>query len=102
MQLFSYISIPVLAVFMIALHILSAVFCERKVFNYVNIALHIAFVFPMLLLGVELTVLVLSFMTSYLVYILSHLVSLRLRSRTLALSATEPKSDVREEDENDI
>ena len=56
----------------IALHVLSAVFSDKRsaVLNFINIALHIVLVFALLLAGAELELVALAFMVSLLVYVL--------------------------------
>ena len=70
--LFTLISIA-LATFIVTLHLLSALI-ERgvgKIFGFVNIALHIPFVFTMLYAGASLELLALAFMTGILIYVVA-------------------------------
>lgn len=75
MQILLNISLAALACAIVALHILSAVFSTKGVFNYVNIALHIILVAPLLLSGAELELVALVFMSSLLVYLASNLIA---------------------------
>ena len=63
----------------IALHVLSAVFSDKRsaVLNFINIALHIALVFALLLAGAELELVALAFMVSLLVYVLVFWIKLK-------------------------
>lgn len=71
--LFTVLSI-ILSVIIVALHVLSAIFSDKRstIVNFVNIALHIALVFTMLLAGAALELLALAFMISLLVYVAAY------------------------------
>lgn len=79
--LFAVLSVA-LAVIIVVLHVLSAIFSDKRstFVNFVNIALHIVLVFTMLLAGAALELLALVFMVSLLVYVIAFAV----RSRALA------------------
>ncbi len=70
--LFTLISIA-LATGIVTLHLLSALLRGKpgKIFEFVNIALHIPFVFTMLYAGASLELLALAFMTGILVYVVA-------------------------------
>lgn len=62
-----------ISVVVVVLHLLSVIFSDKRsvILNFINIALHIALVFAMLLAGAQLELLALVFMTSLLVYTLA-------------------------------
>ena len=62
-----------ISVVVVVLHLLSVIFSDKRsvILNFINIALHIALVFAMLLAGAQLELLALVFMTSLLIYTLA-------------------------------
>lgn len=69
MQILFSILLAAIACAIVALHALSAAYPTKSVFNYVNIALHIIIVAPLLLLGASLEHVALVFIASLLLYL---------------------------------
>ena len=73
MQTLFWLIFAAIAAAVAALHVLSAVFADKRsaVLNFINIALHIPLVFVMLYLGTPLELVALVFMSSLLIYVLA-------------------------------
>ncbi len=83
MQTLLIILAALTSVGILALHVLSVLFSDKRstIINFVNIALHIVLVFALLFNGAPLELLALAFMTSLLVYTLAFEIKRRKKGR---------------------